>query len=151
MDVAVSLETVAPGLIAAVNRQTMVADVPHVIGAGWDVVWGVVNGKSLQHGRNVVLFRFLGGGAADLTCGVQVATRFEAEGEVTCIEMPGGRTATATHTGAYERIGETHRAVAAWALGNGHRLAGISWEIYEDWDDDPAKLRTNVHMLIETK
>ena len=31
--------------------------------------------------------------------------------------------------------------------GPGPRLAGVSWEVYGDWDDDPAKRRTDIYHL----
>jgi effector-binding domain-containing protein len=62
--------------------------------------------------------------------------------------MPAGRTAAATHIGPYSRLAETHRAVTEWALASGHRLAGVSWEVYDHPVDDPEKLRTDVYMLL---
>jgi effector-binding domain-containing protein len=148
MGVAVQLVDAGPGLIAAVQRQTMYADVPRVLVAGLDIVWAVVRGKGLRHGHNVALYRALGGNAVDVTCAVEVAARFDPDGEVVCTDMPTGRTAHATHAGPYARLGETHRAIAEWALANGHRLAGLSWEVYDDPVDDPEKLRTDVYMLL---
>ena len=148
MTVAVTIVDVAPSLIAAVRRQTVYPDVPRELIAGLDVVWAIVRGKSLQHGHNVALYRPLGGNAVDVTCAVQVAAPFQPEGEVVCLDMPTGRAATATHVGPYNRLGETHRAVAEWALANGHRLAHVSWEVYDDPVDDPDQLRTGVYMLL---
>jgi effector-binding domain-containing protein len=148
MPVVVELVDIGPSLIAAVRRRTMFADVPRVLIAGLDVVWATVRGKSLQHGHNVAIYRPLGGNAVDLTCAVQVADRFETDGEVSCTDMPAGRTAAATHIGPYSRLAETHRAVTEWALASGHRLAGVSWEVYDHPVDDPEKLRTDVYMLL---
>jgi hypothetical protein len=30
----------------------------------------------------------------------------------------------------------------------GRAQAGVNWEVYGDWDDDPAKRRTDVHALL---
>ena len=29
------------------------------------------------------------------------------------------------------------------------RLARVNWEVYGDWDDDPAKRRTDIYFLLE--
>jgi hypothetical protein len=64
------------------------------------------------------------------------------------IETPAGKLATALHVGPYERLGETHAAIHAWADANKMTFAGKSWEIYGDWSDDPAKLETRVEYLL---
>jgi effector-binding domain-containing protein len=149
MSIAVQLKVVAPVLIAAVRRQTTFAEVPRVLIAGLDVVWAAVRSNSMQHGHNVAVYRPLGGEAVDLVCGVQVAARFDDEGEVSCSETPAGNVATATHVGPYDRLGDAYDTVVAWTRQNGLRLAGVNWEVYGDWHEDPAKLETDVYMLIE--
>jgi AraC family transcriptional regulator len=148
MATAIKVEDVHAELVAAVRRQVMYPDVPRELIAGLDVVWAFIRGRDLQHGHNVALYRALGGNAVDMTCAVQVTARFDPHGEIECVEMPAGRAAAAMHVGPYAKLGETHRAVAQWALGSGHRLAGISWEVYDDPVDDPEKLRTGVYMLL---
>jgi effector-binding domain-containing protein len=142
------LETVQPMLIAAVRRQTTFPQASGVFLAGLDVVWAFIRSRSLQFGHNVGIYRKLGGEAVDLTCGVQVTARFNDEGEVVCTHTPGGDWATATHVGDYARMGATYDAIAAWAAQNGYRLAGTNMEVYGDWNSDPAKVETKLHMLI---
>jgi len=84
----------------------------------------------------------------DIDFGVQVTRSFPNEGEVFSIETPSGKVATATHVGPYERLGETHGAIHAWAAANKITFAGKSWEIYGDWSDDPSKLETRVEYLL---
>ena len=55
-----------------------------------------------------------------------------------------GAALTATHVGPYQNLGRTHRAIVAWSRENGHPLTGVCWEIYGDWDPDPAQLRTEL-------
>jgi hypothetical protein len=43
--------------------------------------------------------------------------------------------------GAYEALDQ-------WCAANGRRQAGVSWEVYGDWDDDPAKRRTDIYKLL---
>lgn len=43
---------------------------------------------------------------------------------------------------AVPRASRRPRAVRAWYVAGGLELAGPNWEIYGDWNDDPAKLET---------
>jgi effector-binding domain-containing protein len=52
------------------------------------------------------------------------------------------------HIGPYDRLGQTHDAIHAFAAANDRTFAGKSWEIYGDWNDDPAKLETTVMYLL---
>jgi hypothetical protein len=42
-----------------------------------------------------------------------------------------------------------YAALEQWFRETGRRPAGVSWEVYGDWDDDPAKRRTDVYFLLE--
>ena len=42
-----------------------------------------------------------------------------------------------------------YAALDRWLADHGRRPAGVSWEIYGDWEDDPAKRRTDVYFLLE--
>lgn len=52
------------------------------------------------------------------------------------------------HVGPYAGLPQAHAAVIEWCKGRGLQLAGRSWEIYGDWFDDPAKLETEVLVLV---
>ncbi len=84
----------------------------------------------------------------DVDFGVQVARPFERSGDVFSTETPAGKVATALHIGPYERLGDTHNAIHAWAAANRMTFAGKSWEVYGDWTDDAAKLETRVEYLL---
>ena len=80
--------------------------------------------------------------------GVEVVRDFEASGEVTQSETPAGEVVTTVHVGHYDRIGETHDAVRAWATAHQRTFAGMSWEIYGHWHEGPDKLETKVEYLL---
>jgi hypothetical protein len=46
-------------------------------------------------------------------------------------------------------LAEAHRTIHEWSRENGRALAGTSWEIYGDWNEDPAKLETLVMYLLD--
>ena len=73
----------------------------------------------------------------------------EGAGEVIATETPAGEVAASMHVGPYDKLGGAHDAVHAWRAASGRSFGGCSWEIYGDWHNDPAKLQTTVHMLIE--
>lgn len=84
----------------------------------------------------------------DVDFGVEVVRSFDASGEVFSTEVPSGKVATALHVGPYERMGEAHDAIHAWAAANHRTFAGKSWEIYGDWTDDASKLETRIEYLL---
>jgi effector-binding domain-containing protein len=61
---------------------------------------------------------------------------------------PGGAVATTVHIGPYNQMKSAHVAIHEWVRENGRHIAGPSWEVYGDWSDDPAKLRTDIYYLL---
>lgn len=106
----------------------------------------------LGHASNILIYPAIGDAAADglitVAYGVEAERPFPPAGVIVCTATPAGRIATAVHTGPYDRLGETNTAITQWCRANGHALAGISWEIYGDWNEDPAKLETKVCYLL---
>jgi effector-binding domain-containing protein len=80
--------------------------------------------------------------------GVEVTREFPAFGEVRPVRTPGGEAAVVRHVGPYNGLAEAHSAIHEWANESGRTLAGTSWEIYGDWNEDPAKLETLVMYLL---
>jgi len=145
----IKLLTVEPGPIAVVRKRTTFAEVPRALFGALDAVYATVrSGKIRQSGHNVAVYRPLGGGHVDLEAGVEVAAPFENVGGVVSSETPGGEVAMAEHIGPYDRLGETYDAIVAWVRANGRKLAGVNWEVYGDWSEDPAKLRADVYMML---
>jgi effector-binding domain-containing protein len=110
-------------------------------------VWSFIRSSPLLHpGRNLALYL---DGAMNIECGVEVFQSFADNDRVICSHTPAGMVATTAHFGPYDRLGEAHAAVHKWCTEHGHVLAGPSWEVYGHWDDDPAKLRTDVFWLLQ--
>jgi effector-binding domain-containing protein len=148
----VEIETVTERPLAAVRQWMRQPEIAARFREPLDKVWAFVRQRpDLQPGLNVFLYRAVPDtpGIMDIDFGVEVARSFEAEGEVRCVTMPSGRAASMLHIGPYERLVETHTAVQDWCAANGRALAGVSWEIYGHWSDDPAKLETRVGYLLK--
>jgi len=148
----VTLETVAARTIAAVRRRVKLGSV----GAAWrpalDEVWAFLRAHPglRTDGHNIFLYHHPASRDApmDVHFGVEVVRAFEREGEVAPAETPAGEIATAVHVGGYDQLHRAHDAIHAWRAQTGRTFAGMSWEIYGDWSDEPAKLETTVCYLL---
>ena len=138
-----------PRPIAGVRVTTVLSKWPSQFMHELNKVYEAVHaGHVRQSGQNVMVYRPRKDGKVDIECGVETAARFEPIGEVVYCETPSGMAVTAAHIGPYERLGVTHNALVDWSRKNGHEITGICWEIYGDWNDDPAKLRTDIFHLL---
>jgi GyrI-like small molecule binding protein len=70
-------------------------------------------------------------------------------GEIRRTATPSGEVATVAHYGEYSEMAGAYAALERWCRDNGRRPAGVNWEVYGDWDDDPARRRTDVYFLLE--
>lgn len=147
----VHVELVSPRLLAAVGREVAAGRVGDVWRPALDQVWAFLRTQPglRTDGHNIFVYHHPKDGAptkADF--GVEVTREFEASGEVRPVLTPGGEVAVAKHVGPYGGLAEAHRAIHEWVRENGRSLAGTSWEIYGDWNEDPAKLETLVLYLL---
>ena len=146
---AVSMMTVQQQVIAAARQRTTFKKVSEEIRKLLEAPWALIAERpDLRAGGHNVATYWDDKGDGSIEVGVQVVRRFEDTALVVCSETPGGRAATTMHYGDYSALGPAHQAVRAWCKQNGYPLAGPYWEIYGDWDDNPAKLRTDVVYLL---
>jgi AraC family transcriptional regulator len=116
---------------------------------GWlPTVFRFVTGNGVElAGPPFSRYHRIGEQETDLETGLPVATPHPGDGHIQPVELPGGETASAWHVGPYDRLPETHAALAEWVADQGRTPAGPVWEVY--WTDpgqepDPAKWRTQV-------
>jgi effector-binding domain-containing protein len=57
--------------------------------------------------------------------------------------------ATVAHFGDYEEMHDAYQALEQWCARNQRARRGVSWEVYGDWEDDPAKRRTDIYFLLQ--
>src|SRR5882724_1798752 len=147
----VVVETVQAELVAAVRATAPIGGVASVWKPALDQVWAFLKAhRDLGPGHNFFLYHHPER-RQDPMCvdfGVQVARRFEGEGAVRCIETPSGEVARTVHVGPYDRLGGAHDAIHAWCAAHDRMIAQASWEIYGDWNDDPALLETTIKYLL---
>ena len=148
----VAIETVAAEPMAAVSAAARQPDLPRVIPPALDKVYAVLRaGDHGPLGCNVVLYQPAadGGRAMELRVGVRLSRPFAEDGEVRPCETPAGEVAHVVYWGPYNQMYPAHEAAQAGAMREGRRLTGVSWEVYGDWSDDPATLRTDIYYQLE--
>jgi effector-binding domain-containing protein len=149
MQYVVVAKHVEPQPIAAVRRRARSDQLAQVVPEACGEVWKLIKASGIPHtGRNLAVYL---DGVMNLECGVVVLHPFPSEGPVISSATPGGTVATVAHFGPYDRLGDAHQAVLDWCIAYDRKLAGPSWEIYDHWNDDPSKLRTDVFYLLDEK
>lgn len=118
--------------------------VPSACGA----VWAFLRGLGLRGGRNVAFYP----DAAIVEAGVDFNGAVVLSNGIQKSELPAGRVAYTLHRGPYGGLGAAHRAVREWCAGQGHVLAGPSWEVYghwrQEWNTDSSRIETEVYWLL---
>jgi effector-binding domain-containing protein len=148
---------IVPGPLAVIKGHAKMSNLSAKIGALFNQVYTeLANGLVKQNGQNVVVYWNVEGEnllntpeGCPIDVGVQVAAPFENGGALTCSATPGGTVANVAHIGPYNEMYKSYEALMAWCGEHGRTLAGPCWEIYGDWEDDPAKLRTDVYCLLK--
>jgi effector-binding domain-containing protein len=149
MNYSVRIASVPEQLIAASRRRTTLKRVSQEIQRLLEAPWAFIrqNPDLRRDGHNVALYRNEPIGTS-VEVGIQIVRAFEPTDLVVCSSTPAGTVAMTSHFGPYSALGGAHSAVHLWCKENGRVLAGVYWEIYGDWTDDPAKLQTDVLYLL---
>jgi effector-binding domain-containing protein len=138
-----------PRLLAAARARTTGPQLAGDIRRLLDKVWPVLRQQGVQTGHNVVIYYNDGDdGSFAIEAGVETITSFTPTGEVQRTATPAGEAASTAHCGEYSQLGAAYAAVTEWCTGNGRKQAGVTWEVYGDWAEDPADLRTDVFFLL---
>jgi SAM-dependent methyltransferase len=147
----IDIRDVPPGLFAAVRKRVAWRDLASEIVAQLDIVWGWLNTvrDRVTTRHNVVVYREPSETEVEIECGVEVTAPFDgAPSPIRCGRLPWGRAAHTVHVGPYHKIGAAHDAVTAACRAQGHS-DGIHWEVYGDWNEDPALLETDVYRSVD--
>lgn len=143
-----SIIDVSERTLAVVRGRVAMADIPGKVMPMMDKVWAFIRERGISgFGHNVWLYRATRTGEFDMEVGVQLPEPFEGAGEVVCTATPAGSAVHTFHCGGYHELPGVHSRALAWAAEQGRALSGVSWEVYGDWDDDPAKRRTDIYHL----
>ena len=144
----VRVEQAGPRVLAAVRAVTTPGQLSTDIIRLLDQVWPLLREQGTRTGHNVVIYHAGEPGQLTIDAGVEVFTGFTERGAVRSITTPAGEAAMTAHYGEYSLMGGAYAALDQWCAANGRQRAGVNWEVYGDWDDDPAKRRTDVYKLL---
>lgn len=142
-------EVAAPRTLAAARGAVARAQVGPGIIRLLDQVWPLLREQGARTGHNVVIYYPGEGGELVIDAGVEVPGGFTARGEVRRVDTPAGEVAAVTHFGDYAGLPGAHAALERWCAASARRPSGTRWEVYGDWDADPAKVRTDVYYLLQ--
>ncbi len=108
-------------------------------------------GKILQSGQNVFVYKDNSKEHVTVEVGVEVAGRFEKVEDVVYSSTPAGEVASTLHIGRYSDLGRAYDALTRWCQEHHRAQMNVCWEVYGDWEEDPAKLQTDVFYLLQSK
>jgi effector-binding domain-containing protein len=110
-----------------------------------DRVYAAVRaGKVVPSGHNIFIFRDGSSDGVTVEVGVEVASALEPGDGIVSVTTPAGEVAMSVHRGPYSGLGAAHGAVLRWCKEHGRPHANVWWEIYGDWQEDAARLETEV-------
>lgn len=147
----VTTETVAAQPIAAVRARVRIPQIATAWKPALDQVWTYLRAHpEVQPGANVFLYHHpvRREDPMEIDFGVAVQQAFSGDGAVISTATPAGQVATTLHVGPYSGLAAAHNAIHAWCGANSKPIGAQSWEIYGDWNDDPAKLETRIVYLL---
>ena len=146
MEYQVQVQQVAAQLTAVIRSRAKASELSQVVPRHCGEVWEFMRSSQFPRpGRNLALYLDC---EMNIEVGVEVFQPFTGNAREGCSNTPAGTVATVAHIGPYHRLGDANSAILKWCKEHGHALAGPSWELYGHWDDDPAKLRTDVFYLL---
>lgn len=138
-----------PRLVAGVRATVPRGQVGREFARYLDQVYAAAKaGAVALDGQNIFIYRAATATELTVDFGVGAKAMFEATGAVTPMETPSGVAAMTTHIGDYARIGDANAAIIAWCEAKGRQRAGPSWEVYDHWNPDVTKLRTDIFWLL---
>lgn len=143
----VHIEDLEPLTGAGIEVDTKWPDVAATIQHSFDRIYKA-GALAPGHGRNFILYSNETKEGGRLLVGVLDRTPGGADPDVKAAHVPGGRVLTATHWGDYRRMRETYAVLEAEVKARALRRAGMSLEVYGDWHDDPAKVRTDLYLYL---
>ena len=145
----VRMENAAARPLAAISTTASPDRLGAVIIATLDRIWPALRSQGVRTGHNVVIYRGLTEGSLAIDVGVEVFGDVAANGEIRPTGTPSGEAATVAHFGEYSQMDPAYKALELWCADNDRQRTGVSWEVYGDWDDDPAKRRTDIYCGLE--
>ncbi|MBO0837486.1 MAG: GyrI-like domain-containing protein, partial [Actinobacteria bacterium] len=143
---------------AHTTQQRLGSDITRLLGG----IWPVLREQGVRTGHNVVIYHNSEGVCSDcgrpsngedaplsIDLGVETFSEFTGSGEIGVVATPAGEVITVAHYGDYAKMAQGYTALEQWCTDNGREKTGLVWEVYGDWDNDPAKVRTDIYFQLK--
>jgi len=141
----VTVRNVSNRHVAVVRERRRWADLGPQLLPLLDRVYAAVRaGKVVPSGHNIFIFRDGTSDGVTVEVGVEVASALAPIDGIVPVTTPAGEVAMSLHRGPYSGLGGAHGAVRGWCKEHGRPHANVWWEIYGDWQEDAARLETEV-------
>jgi len=140
---------IEPQPAAVVRAELPTAELPSLFDRAFGAVMQVVAEQGLAiTGPPFGYYPRMPGDTVAVAAGFPTSGPITASGEVTPLELPGGRAVRGVHLGPYDGLGQTYGELMAWAQAQGLQLveAGM-WEAYvtdPSAEPDPSTWRTEI-------
>lgn len=145
----IQAKEVSARLVAGVRTQVPRGRVGQLFRRYLDQVYAAARSGAVHlDGQNIFIYRSASAHELTVDFCVGATAPFTAVGAVEPLETPNGPVAMTTHIGDYGRLAEANAAILEWCRAHNRELAGPSWEVYGHWNEDPAKLETEVYYLL---
>jgi effector-binding domain-containing protein len=144
----VRVEEAGPRRLAAIRATVEPAQLGASIIGLLDKIWPVLREQAVETRHNVVIYYGASPGTLDVAVGVEVPSGFTAAGEIRDVSTPVGPAATTAHFGEYSDLGGAYEALEHWCEAHARPAAGVRWEVYGDWEEDPARRRTDLYFQL---
>jgi effector-binding domain-containing protein len=117
-----------------------------VMFAAMDEMWAIVRQHSLStDGINHIVYT----GSRQVFAGVEIQSPISADWGLAEMNLKIPRYAYYRHVGAYDLLGEAYRTIQRDLDARGLKTTELSLEIYGHWNENPAKLVTEIIHALE--
>ena len=152
MQYEIKIYSAATRHLAVVRRRLKWSDLGGNLIPLLDRVYAQVRaGKVIQSGQNVFVYKDGTKDHVTVEVGVEVSGPFEDVEDIIYSSTPPGEVASTLHTGPYSRLGGAYDALIRWCREHHRAQANMYWEVYGDWEQDPARLQTEVVYLLQDR
>ena len=140
--------TLEPQHAAVVRADVPLDELPSVFDRAFHAVIDVARAQGLAvTGPPFGFYPRMPAATVEVAAGFPLSGPVAPAGEVTPLELPGGRAVSGVHIGPFETLDRTYRELTAWAAAHGLELAEHMWESYltdPELEPDPGRWRTSI-------
>lgn len=144
----ITITEVAPQHTAVVRADVAAEQLPEVFHRAFGEVMATVARQGVAVvGPPFGYYPRMPDATVEVAAGFPVSAPVTPSGEVTNLELPGGRAVVAVHRGPFETLAATYDEITRWAATEGVTLGGVVWESYltdPTTEPDPTRWETRI-------